>query len=154
MPTLSAPVGKAQPNRSADGRLVQQLLNRYRPSSSPLLRIDGLVGAQTIQAIELFQRMVVHLSHPDGIISPGGTTYKALCGGLPDVVRIAWGAKVGAAFKQRVISICDGLSVPVDFMMAAMAFESGESFSASVKNAAGSGAVGLIQFMPSTAVAL
>jgi hypothetical protein len=32
-----------------------------------------------------------------------------------------------------------------------MAFESGETFSASVRNAAGSGAVGLIQFMPSTA---
>lgn len=38
--------------------------------------------------------------------------------------------------------------------MAAMAFESGETFSPSIKNAAGSGAVGLIQFMPSTAKAL
>jgi hypothetical protein len=38
--------------------------------------------------------------------------------------------------------------------MAAMAFESAETFSPSIKNAAGSGAVGLIQFMPSTAKAL
>ena len=38
--------------------------------------------------------------------------------------------------------------------MAAMAFESGETFSPSVKNSAGSGAVGLIQFMPQTAIAL
>jgi hypothetical protein len=38
--------------------------------------------------------------------------------------------------------------------MAAMAFESGESFKSDVKNAAGSGAVGLIQFMPSTAKGL
>jgi hypothetical protein len=32
-----------------------------------------------------------------------------------------------------------------------MAFESGETFSPSIKNAAGSGATGLIQFMPATA---
>jgi hypothetical protein len=32
-----------------------------------------------------------------------------------------------------------------------MAFETGETFSPSIKNAAGSGATGLIQFMPSTA---
>jgi len=38
--------------------------------------------------------------------------------------------------------------------MACMAWESGESFSPSVRNAAGSGATGLIQFMPSTAVGL
>jgi hypothetical protein len=38
--------------------------------------------------------------------------------------------------------------------MACMAWESGETFRADIKNAAGSGAVGLIQFMPSTAAAL
>jgi len=36
-------------------------------------------------------------------------------------------------------------------MMSCMAFESAETFSPSVKNAAGSGATGLIQFMPATA---
>lgn len=35
-----------------------------------------------------------------------------------------------------------------------MAFETGETFRADVRNAAGSGAVGLIQFMPQTASAL
>lgn len=35
-----------------------------------------------------------------------------------------------------------------------MAFETGGTFSPSIKNAAGSGAVGLIQFMPKTAKAL
>jgi hypothetical protein len=38
--------------------------------------------------------------------------------------------------------------------MACMAWESGRSFSASVKNMAGSGATGLIQFMSSTAKGL
>jgi hypothetical protein len=35
--------------------------------------------------------------------------------------------------------------------MACIAWESGETFRADIKNAAGSGATGLIQFMPSTA---
>ena len=52
------------------------------------------------------------------------------------------------------MSLCENLDMPADFLMSAMAFESGETFSSSVKNAAGSGAVGLIQFMPSTAKAL
>lgn len=38
--------------------------------------------------------------------------------------------------------------------MACMAFESGETFSPSVRNAAGSGAIGLIQFMPATVMGL
>jgi hypothetical protein len=40
------------------------------------------------------------------------------------------------------------------WLMACMAFESGETFSPSVRNAAGSGAIGLIQFMPATAKGL
>jgi hypothetical protein len=97
---------------------------------------------------------VVRLGQPDGIVSPGGQTFKALCGGRTDIMRIAWGAKVDAAFRHRAIAVCNALSIPVDFLMSAMAFESAEKFSPSVKNAAGSGAVGLIQFMPSTATAL
>jgi hypothetical protein len=54
------------------------------------------------------------------------------------------------AFKAKVIKISDNLGIDPNYLMAAMAFESGETFSASVKNAA-SGATGLIQFMPSIA---
>lgn len=69
-------------------------------------------------------------------------------------IKIAWGAKVSAAFKNKVIQICEFLEVSPDFLMSCMAFESGSTFSPSIKNAAGSGAVGLIQFMPLTAKAL
>lgn len=68
--------------------------------------------------------------------------------------KIAWGAKVSNAFKKKVIEIAKDLQTEADYLMAAMAFETGETFSASVKNAAGSGAIGLIQFMPATAKAL
>jgi LysM repeat protein len=67
---------------------------------------------------------------------------------------IAWGKKVSPEFKRKVIEIAKGLGTEPDYLMAAMAFESGETFSPSVKNGAGSGATGLIQFMPKTAMTL
>lgn len=67
---------------------------------------------------------------------------------------IAWGAKVSPTFKERVIWIGETLNVSPDYLMACMAWETGEKFTADVKNMAGSGATGLIQFMPSTAKAL
>ena len=154
MVTLQRPVGKGSDNQAADVRLVQQLLNRFRPAGSRLLRVDGDASQDVVSAIEEFQRRVGGFANPDGVVDPGGKTFNALCGGSTDVLKIAWGAKVSAEFKQKAIAICERLSVPVDFLMSAMAFESGESFSPKVKNAAGSGAVGLIQFMPSTAVGL
>jgi hypothetical protein len=67
---------------------------------------------------------------------------------------LAWGARVPAAFRAAVRAIADDLGAEANDLMSVMAFETGRSFSASVRNAAGSGAVGLIQFMPSTAAAL
>lgn len=64
---------------------------------------------------------------------------------------IAWGAKVSPLFKERVLWIADTLGCDPSDLMACMAWESGESFRADIKNAAGSGATGLIQFMPATA---
>jgi hypothetical protein len=67
---------------------------------------------------------------------------------------LAWGARVSQAFRDQVRTIASGLGCDADHLMAAMAFETGETFSPSIRNAAGSGATGLIQFMPSTAQAL
>jgi hypothetical protein len=67
---------------------------------------------------------------------------------------LAWGAKVSAAFRDRTVEDCRGLGVDPSWLMACMAFESGGEFRPDARNAAGSGAVGLIQFMPQTAAAL
>jgi hypothetical protein len=67
---------------------------------------------------------------------------------------LAWGARVSAGFRSRVQEIAAGLGIDASWLMACMAFESGQTFSPSIRNAAGSGAVGLIQFMPQTAAAL
>lgn len=64
---------------------------------------------------------------------------------------LAWGKKVSEEFCQRVREIADSLGTDPNYLMACIAFESGETFSPSIKSAAGSGATGLIQFMPSTA---
>nr|WP_321265687.1 transglycosylase SLT domain-containing protein [Alcaligenes faecalis] len=68
--------------------------------------------------------------------------------------RLAWGRKVSQAFRDRLIEICQVLGVEPDYLMACIAFESAETFSPSIKNAVGSGATGLIQFMPNTAKGL
>lgn len=71
--------------------------------------------------------------------------------------QLAWGTRVSPEFRSEVISICRAFEWTPEhasWLMSCMAFESGETFSANVKNAAGSGAVGLIQFMPKTALAL
>jgi hypothetical protein len=67
---------------------------------------------------------------------------------------LCWGAKVSDVFRKRVRWIASTLQLDADDLMACMAWESGRSFSPSKRNLAGSGATGLIQFMPSTAKSL
>lgn len=65
---------------------------------------------------------------------------------------MAWGKKVSPEFKRRVHEVCENLGIrDPDWLMACMAFETGETFDPAIRNAAGSGATGLIQFMPATA---
>lgn len=67
---------------------------------------------------------------------------------------LAWGAKVDEAFRARVLLMATRLGCDASHLMACMAFETGGQFSPSIRNFAGSGATGLIQFMPQTAAAL
>ena len=67
---------------------------------------------------------------------------------------LAWGRHVSEAFRTKLIDLCGTLGADPSDMMSCMAFESGETFRPDIRNAAGSGAVGLIQFMPATAIAL
>ncbi len=70
---------------------------------------------------------------------------------IPIQSQIAWGARVSPVFRERIRWTADALGTDVNYLMACMAWESGETFRSDIKNAAGSGATGLIQFMPSTA---
>ena len=67
---------------------------------------------------------------------------------------LSWGNKVSPEFRERLYRLCTGFGwgqKHPGYLMGCMAFESAETFSSAVTNAAGSGAVGLIQFMPTTA---
>lgn len=78
----------------------------------------------------------------------------SLRGPVVEANAIAWGSKVSPVFRDRVIWIANDLGFEADWLMACMAWESNETFRSDIRNMAGSGATGLIQFMPSTAVAL
>lgn len=74
------------------------------------------------------------------------------------VPALAWGKKVGPEFKAFVWQMAEDFKCwdrleGANAFMACMAFETGESFSPSIKNP-GSTAVGLIQFLESTARSL
>lgn len=69
-------------------------------------------------------------------------------------MKLAWGSKVSPEFRNRVLQMCTTFnwsSEHPSWVMACIAFETASTFSPSIRNAAGSGAVGLIQFMPDTA---
>jgi hypothetical protein len=178
---LKNSVGNKGINHITDVKLVQEALNRTFKVPLRLLDVDGIAGSKTKIAIANFQQKIVGLKNPDSLIEPKGKTWDTLKRYLNEVPsvqlanyrlfpvtgnagqspqkqvtskKIAWGNKVSASFKLKVIEICNDLELSPDYLMSCMAFETGETFSATIKNAAGSGAVGLIQFMPSTAKAL
>tara|TARA_R110002126_G_scaffold291784_1_gene458151 strand:- start:80627 stop:82612 length:1986 start_codon:yes stop_codon:yes gene_type:complete len=129
---------------------------------------DGIVGPETAEALGLTlpifdfddaisggSGFVENSNSPASpIFSDGSDTP----GQPSDDGKIAWGAvtdkKHGPEFKTKVRAIAKRLQCDPDHLMAVMAFETGGKFSPDVKNMAGSGATGLIQFMPSTARAL
>lgn len=105
--------------------------------------IDGLR-----QIIDICERLIIaSQQHTEQVAEPVADNPRSQ-------QMIAWGSKVSPLFKARVLWMADALECDPDDLMACMHWESGGTFRADIKNAAGSGATGLIQFMPSTAIGL
>lgn len=107
---------------------------------------DGKWGPNSHKAFVKARAMVVSSDKP--VAGMSATLFK-FCKAP------AWSAKQTPEFVSRVKEIVAALGMPstgVDDLMACIAWESGESFSAGIVNKAGSGATGLIQFMPGTAI--
>jgi hypothetical protein len=64
---------------------------------------------------------------------------------------LVWGSVVSQEFRAKLREIAQRQNLEPNWYMAVMAFETGRTFSPSAKNPQ-SGATGLIQFLPSTAV--
>ncbi len=129
---------------------VDHVLTRLRDAGVYEGAIDGALGPMGQAGLDLLIAQA-QAGHEDAA--------------LPDQVPIAgldpalcWGGKVSRVFRDRVRWIAAELQMPTltgaDDLMACMAWESDNTFSPSILNKAGSGAVGLIQFMPATAAGL
>jgi hypothetical protein len=81
MSAIAASVGRGGINRQDDVRIVQNLLNKNRSFGQSPITVNGLANAETIAAIEDFQRRALKLTNPDGRVDPNGNTLKALDGG-------------------------------------------------------------------------
>ncbi len=102
--------------------------------------VDGIVGRKMLSAT-LSALTVPASAVPPVSAHPGRS--------------LAWGKKVSTGFREGVYWICEQLGwdpkAGADGLMSCMAWESDETFDSAMKNYAGSGATGLIQFMPKTA---
>lgn len=78
---ISKPVGdKRYPrvkNLKDDVLLVQVSFNLLLPANEQL-DVDGICGPKTVAVINWFQENFVALPKPDGVIDPGGVTFKTL----------------------------------------------------------------------------
>lgn len=71
---LSAPVGNGAANRPEDVKIIQTLLRARGYMGVP--EPNGICDAGTVAAIKEFQGGF--LRKPDGVVDPGGTTWRAL----------------------------------------------------------------------------
>ena len=114
---------------------------------------DGLYGPKT-------REKMVSLGATTSTGGTGGggggssTTVAQLDAACAKIPGYSTSKYVTTEFKNKVIEVAKRLNMDPKVLIAIMAFETGGSFSPSQKNAAGSGATGLIQFMPSTAKGL
>jgi N-acetylmuramoyl-L-alanine amidase len=74
---LTGSVGK-KGNLPGDVKLVQKLLNTNLPLPPKPLAERGTMDADTTAAIAEYQRKVLKQKTPDGLINPGGDTFKSL----------------------------------------------------------------------------
>lgn len=81
---------------------------------------------------------------PGDRLSPSGFDYNRIQG-------VQGNRHVTAEFIRGVEAMAQRIGARPEHVLAVMSFETGGSFSPGVRNGAGSGATGLIQFMPTTA---
>lgn len=81
---IASSVGRRGQNGRLDVKTVQLMLNLNLSRIIPLRALDedGKIDSRTINAIEEFQRRILHQKKPDGRVDPGGATLRALRKGM------------------------------------------------------------------------
>ena len=145
LPTLS--IRDARPEEEGRRATVEELQERLNTLGFYSGAVDGWFGEKTEAAVKQFQR--ARGLAVDGITGPHtwGALYEAETKGQ----RLPYEDQVSAEFALEVRRMAVRLGIDAAWLMAIMAFETGGSFDPAQKNMAGSGATGLIQFMPATA---
>jgi murein DD-endopeptidase MepM/ murein hydrolase activator NlpD len=116
MNQIQASVGRNGVNQPHDVRTVQTLLGecRHLLGSLPAVALTGSADADTIRAIEEFQRRVLFMQNPDGRVDPGGRTLRTLierrqgagaevaAGAIPapGIVRFPMDSRPAASYKD------------------------------------------------------
>ncbi len=139
--SIFSSVGRNGTNLFGDVTIIQQLINLKIPIPqrplAPSLSMDS-AGRQQYLAIEKVQRHDLLMTQPTGKVEPDDPTFNFLTRGITAEAlgsqQIAWGAKVSAAFKARLIEIAQNIAVDPNYLISAIAFETGETFSPSIKN--------------------
>lgn len=113
--SISASVGASVTARNvpADVKLIQQLLNSIAPASATPLVVDGKSGPLLVQRITEYQKNRLDVVKPDGVIDPGGKTFKSLFEDARKAVIPPAGVQApsqGESGKQQLVTqaTCDG----------------------------------------------
>ena len=130
-----------QPPLTVDGKMGPMTTSAVKAfQQAKGLTADGIIGFQTLASLGLGSPVS---NNPSPISRPAGAGTIAAVRGIE---------KLDQAELKALADAANWIGINPDWLAAAISFESG--FSPSIVNAAGSGAVGLIQFMPSTAAGL
>lgn len=160
-----------QPPLAVDGQfgpLTQQAVRDYQTRQG--IKIDGIVGPETLGRLlgpgSSQPNQPRPVDRPNAPIQPGAPNQpnqpnapnqpnqpnRPGANGPADsrIGRVAGMENTTPEFREKVAQIADRLGMDPKHLMAVMSFETGGTFSPSIRNRT-SGATGLIQFMPSTA---
>ncbi|SQD76522.1 glycoside hydrolase family protein [Moritella yayanosii] len=101
MKKIIASVGNKGKNNLLDVKVVQGLLNQHKLVGFPIiLKIDGKSGPNTVKRIEAFQKNVLKMIRPDGLVDANGKTFKHLV-----AIKVGTKSSISMFFGQKGINL-------------------------------------------------
>ncbi len=125
-------------------KVFQRYFRDTNPNASWASAVDGIIGPKTMRQLDMElgrKEMLIPEDEFRQTIARQHSRWNGI-GHLPELA---------GDFLERTVQIAKEISVDPRDLLTIMSFETGGTFDPAKKNGAGSGATGLIQFMPSTA---